>query len=88
VIRVLDASGRSYIGQPPAPPRPCASLPAFGDRLLDARNVIVLLGAGSSVSAGIPDFRTPGTGLYDNLQAYNLPRPEAVFDISFFRDQP
>ena len=32
--------------------------------------------AQASVSAGIPDFRTPGTGLYDNLQKYSLPRPE------------
>jgi hypothetical protein len=29
--------------------------------------------SGISVAAGIPDFRTPGTGLYDNLQKYNLP---------------
>ena len=36
-------------------------------------------------AAGIPDFRSPGTGLYDNLQKYNLPSPQAIFDISFFR---
>jgi len=44
--------------------------------------------AGVSVAAGIPDFRTPGTGLYDNLQKYNLPYPEAVFDLSFYRRNP
>ena len=37
---------------------------------------------------GIPDFRTPGTGLYDNLQKYNLPRPQAVFDVAYYRDNP
>ena len=52
------------------------------------KNVIVMAGAGISVSAGIPDFRTPGTGLYDNLAKYNLPEPTAVFDINFFRDNP
>jgi len=50
--------------------------------------IIVLSGAGVSVSAGIPDFRTPGTGLYDNLQKYDLPFPEAVFDLGFYRYNP
>jgi len=51
-------------------------------------NIIVMSGAGISVSAGIPDFRTPGTGLYDNLQKYNLPYPEAIFEISYFKKNP
>ena len=51
-------------------------------------NIIVLTGAGVSTAAGIPDFRSPGTGLYDNLQKYNLPHPTAVFDISYFAENP
>lgn len=41
-----------------------------------------------SQTTGIPDFRTPGTGLYDNLQKYNLPFPEAVFDLNYFQQSP
>lgn len=37
---------------------------------------------------GIPDFRSPGTGLYDNLQKYALPYPEAIFDVGFYRKNP
>lgn len=36
-------------------------------------------------AAGIPDFRSPGTGLYSNLQKYNLPYPEAIFQIDYFK---
>ncbi|KAI9226875.1 MAG: DHS-like NAD/FAD-binding domain-containing protein, partial [Piptocephalis tieghemiana] len=50
--------------------------------------IIVLTGAGISTAAGIPDFRTPGTGLYDNLQQYDLPYAEAIFDIDYFRRKP
>lgn len=39
-------------------------------------------------AAGIPDFRSPGSGLYDNLQKYNLPYPQAIFEINFFRENP
>lgn len=52
------------------------------------RNIIVMTGAGVSTSAGIPDFRSPGSGLYDNLQKYNLPHPQAIFEISFFKENP
>jgi NAD-dependent histone deacetylase SIR2 len=53
-----------------------------------APRIVVLTGAGVSTSAGIPDFRSPNTGLYANLTKFNLPYPEAVFDISYFRENP
>ena len=53
-----------------------------------AKKIIILTGAGISVASGIPDFRSPGTGLYHNLQKYNLPRPEAVFSRDYFKKHP
>lgn len=53
-----------------------------------AKKICFCTGAGISVSAGIPDFRTKGTGLYDNLQKYDLPTPESIFDYSYFCDDP
>ncbi|KAE8613769.1 hypothetical protein XENTR_v10007865 [Xenopus tropicalis] len=51
-------------------------------------NIIVMAGAGISTASGIPDFRTPGSGLYDNLQKYDIPYPEAIFDINYFVCNP
>lgn len=49
------------------------------------RNIVALVGAGISCSAGIPDFRSRDTGLYDTLRRskrFKLPggRAEALFD--------
>ncbi|XP_044902454.1 NAD-dependent protein deacetylase sirtuin-2 isoform X5 [Felis catus] len=52
------------------------------------RRVICLVGAGISTSAGIPDFRSPSTGLYANLEKYRLPYPEAIFEIGYFKKHP
>ncbi|KAM4038339.1 NAD-dependent protein deacetylase sirtuin-3, mitochondrial-like [Anomaloglossus baeobatrachus] len=47
-----------------------------------------MVGAGISTASGIPDFRTPGSGMYDNLKKYKIPYPEAIFDIDYFSYNP
>jgi NAD-dependent deacetylase len=48
----------------------------------DARSVVALTGAGISVPSGIPDFRTPGKGLWENVD------PMEVAHIDVFRRDP
>jgi NAD-dependent deacetylase len=56
------------------------------DRLAElirsARSVVALTGAGISVPSGIPDFRSPGTGLWENVD------PMEVAHISVWRRDP
>lgn len=54
----------------------------------DCKKIITMAGAGISTSAGIPDFRSPKTGLYHNLEKYDLPHPQAIFELDFFHKNP
>ena len=53
------------------------------------KNILILTGAGVSVSCGIPDFRSKD-GIYARLRGEfpNLPDPTAMFDIRYFRNNP
>jgi NAD-dependent deacetylase len=61
--------------------RPSAAA-LLAERMRAARSVVVLTGAGVSVPSGIPDFRTPGTGLWANVD------PMAIAHIDVFRRDP
>ena len=89
IPRSIFSTPSSWSEDTPIPPRPF-TIDSLAKKLANSeyKNVVVLIGAGASVSAGIPDFRTPGTGLYDSLQKYNLPMPESIFDLDYYRQNP
>ena len=54
----------------------------LAELLGQSRRAVALTGAGVSVPSGIPDFRTPGTGLWENVD------PMEVAHISVFERDP
>ena len=54
----------------------------LAEMLREARSTFVLTGAGVSVPSGIPDFRSPGTGIWEKVN------PMEVAHIDVFRREP
>lgn len=77
-------ASKRFLFQEKNPIKQVASIVKSGN----VKNIVVLSGAGISTASGIPDFRTPGTGLYDNLMKYNLKKAEDIFDLAYFRLNP
>jgi NAD-dependent deacetylase len=59
-----------------------SDLAALAELVLSADSVVALTGAGISVPSGIPDFRSPGTGLWEKVD------PMEVAHIDAFRRDP
>jgi NAD-dependent deacetylase len=54
-----------------------AGAAALAELIRGARSVVALTGAGVSVPSGIPDFRTPGTGLWENVDPMEVAHIDA-----------
>ncbi|KAK8814172.1 hypothetical protein WA158_008034 [Blastocystis sp. Blastoise] len=52
------------------------------------KRIVVVTGAGVSVAAGIPDFRSMTSGIYKNLDKYKLDQPEDIFSFNHFKQKP
>jgi len=58
------------------------SIERVADLLRHAKRVVAFTGAGISTPSGIPDFRSPNSGLWDKVD------PVAVASIYGFRQNP
>ncbi len=61
---------------------PRAGIARLAELIAEARSVVALTGAGISVPSGIPDFRSPGTGLWEHVD------PMEVAHIDAFHADP
>ncbi|KZC07432.1 NAD-dependent protein deacetylase sirtuin-2 [Dufourea novaeangliae] len=91
-LRVFDSS--KYDGQSQQKTLRELSLNGVVEYIKENENLKIITMAGAGIStckylpAGIPDFRSPSSGLYHNLEKYNLPQPQAIFDLDFFMENP
>ncbi|TDH72031.1 hypothetical protein CCR75_002527 [Bremia lactucae] len=71
------------------PREPLNSIADFVKILKKAKKILIIAGAGISVSCGIPDFRSKD-GIYAMARKMDvvLPEPECLFQIDYFRDDP
>jgi NAD-dependent SIR2 family protein deacetylase len=95
---LLESAADEVVNYPFDTPQSLADVARFIQS--DAcRGIVVLSGAGMSVSSGIPDFRSHGSGLYHTLRPERLTAsqeqqqalsadPTAVFDLQLFKDNP
>ena len=44
-----------------------------------------MTGSGISLNSGIPDFTKYYSQVFATFHKYNLPYPEALFDLGYFR---
>ncbi len=59
-----------------------AEIRQLAERLRDAQDAVALTGAGVSTDSGIPDFRSPDSGLWTHVD------PETVASVEGFRHDP
>ncbi|MCX6388763.1 MAG: iron dicitrate transport regulator FecR, partial [Solirubrobacterales bacterium] len=52
----------------------------LADRIRSAGSVVALTGAGISTPSGIPDFRTPGTGLWENVNPMEVAHVDVLLN--------
>src|ERR671915_1027173 len=72
---------RRAAGQPAAW-RTATQAERLAELIREAKSAVVLTGAGVSVPSGIPDFRTPGKGIWEKVN------PMEVAHIDAFRRGP
>ncbi|MGH2762413.1 MAG: SIR2 family NAD-dependent protein deacylase [Thermoleophilaceae bacterium] len=77
----IDQRHRRAAGQPAAW-RKAGRVERLAQLLRNSEHAVVLTGAGVSVPSGIPDFRSPGSGLWENVD------PMEVAHIDAWRRDP